>query len=691
MTVFELNDNDTPSTTFMSWVVRLFWTLDLVVSFLTGYVDAQGVLVVDPKKVAARYLRSHFFIDIIAVIASWVEILGDDVAGSTGLLRNIKLVRFARLLRLKRGREIFVMITEYVRAEKVLVIASVTRMMIVFLVFIHLLACMWYGISDVTYHQGHPSWIELEDIQGHGETIKMSSIAQRYTYSFHTMISLFFGENLARPYNLTERVYMVLVLYCSFVGQLWIVSSITTAMTHLEIVTANRSTMFFQLERFLTAHGISRELEMKVQRNAKHAMKDAEKSTEESTIELLKVISEPLLMDLHMEMHNPTLSIHPFFRCAVYGNAASIRVVCHRAVSVHKFQRDDIVFCVDEKPSFGGSNFGALLFVEQGELQYIRPAAELSPRSTLRNSVGSQSEVPSRKGSVQESEINATGSFVGVLESEAESEESEGHAATSRPKHSDPPTPTMRHAPDQVDHLRGLMAKSEWSSKTKSGSRLGVDEDEPATDKCPVKRGQWLSEAVLWTRDWHHVGTLRATTDCRLVALDAVLFREAMSTWDLRQVKDYAAAFVDDLNHQSIAEELTDLGDCSDDLMHRVYTVYTDAWAEVGDEFVGRTRFSAKARMSWTAPRGLGSMMKRMSSVKAAEPVFHVGRGGVQSVRKFGTQVRDTLTSTLGFGQKVGPSGNGLGKEVIEEERESEIGSSTSRSVDSGVVPVPSP
>ena len=60
--------------TFFRTIADLFYLLHVVIKFRTAYVApssrvfGRGELVMDPKKIARRYLRSDFFIDLVATL-----------------------------------------------------------------------------------------------------------------------------------------------------------------------------------------------------------------------------------------------------------------------------------------------------------------------------------------------------------------------------------------------------------------------------------------------------------------------------------------------------------------------------------------------------------------------------------------------------------------------------------------------
>lgn len=60
--------------TFFRTIADLFYLLHMVIKFRTAYVApssrvfGRGELVMDPKKIARRYIRSDFFIDVVATL-----------------------------------------------------------------------------------------------------------------------------------------------------------------------------------------------------------------------------------------------------------------------------------------------------------------------------------------------------------------------------------------------------------------------------------------------------------------------------------------------------------------------------------------------------------------------------------------------------------------------------------------------
>merc|ERR1712050_3117 len=131
--------------------------------------------------------------------------------------------------------------------------------------------------------------------------------------SYHWSLSQFTGSMEVFPTNVQERVLAVIILLFAFVVTAWVVSSITSSMTRLEIATARESEKLTMLTRYLFDHKISRRIALRVQRSVRSALQEQQRNVPEKEIELLSLVSEPLRVEIHFEIHDPIIGVHPFF------------------------------------------------------------------------------------------------------------------------------------------------------------------------------------------------------------------------------------------------------------------------------------------------------------------------------------------------------------------------------------------
>jgi len=354
-----------PETTFtilLSWWVRCCWTFDILVSFLTGYVSPQGLVEMRPAKVARQYIHTRFCFDLALVSCDWAEASlaalesghsSQDAAMLRRLLSMLRTIRLVRLLRLIKSQKLSEFIFEHIRSEGVKLVAYILLVLMSLLCLIHVIACMWHGIC-------HASGISWQGGPGDHFTVQ-------YFSAFHFVLSLFAGEQLREPENLSERLFVIAVSVFALVVSAAFVGSLTTAMIQLQIIASKRSTQFAALNRYLSDYGISRELASRVQRNARHALKEQKRHTPESKVELMALISDPLRSEIHYEVFSPVLTAHPFFCLYNKVNHVGVRHICHTAVFPVSLSRGDVIFSELELPVSP-----RMFFVVSGRLVYVR-------------------------------------------------------------------------------------------------------------------------------------------------------------------------------------------------------------------------------------------------------------------------------------------------------------------------------
>merc|ERR1719450_1057199 len=138
------------------------------------------------------------------------------------------------------------------------------------------------------------------------------------------------------PKSLGEHVFAVIVYLTAFWSGAVFVSILTSSMTQWYIIGSQQAQQLTVLRRYLSQNGISKKLALRVQRNAKHALAEQQKHMPESAVCLIKQVSEPLRVELHFEMYNPMLSVHPFFARYVEECPHVVRKVCHTAMQANQ-------------------------------------------------------------------------------------------------------------------------------------------------------------------------------------------------------------------------------------------------------------------------------------------------------------------------------------------------------------------
>jgi len=85
----------------------------------------------------------------------------------------------------------------------------------------------------------------------------------------------------------------------------------------------------------------------------------------EEKVELLNIISQPLLVELHFEIFSVAILEHSFFNNYYDINPGGIRKVCHDSVHLLRMSAGDVLFSDGEVPSPG-----RMFFITGGSIQY---------------------------------------------------------------------------------------------------------------------------------------------------------------------------------------------------------------------------------------------------------------------------------------------------------------------------------
>lgn len=329
--------------TFMTWLTRVFWTLDIYGSFSTGYERSDGFIEMRHLPIAKRYLRTWFALDFTLVIVDWLELAWSE-SSSLGVARigkATRAVRIVRMIRVIRMKQVMRLFTERVRSEHLIILLDIIKIMLIILGSAHIAACIWYGIG---VSDARRTW--TTDF-----FVPSEQMGYRYLTSLHWSLAQFSGGmDEVRPTNTTERFYAICVFLLAFMMAAVLTSSLTSSMTRLHMLATRQSQQISSLRRFLTDLQVPRILAHRVQRNAQHALLEQLRFQKEDNVELLALISEPLRMELHFEMYSSTLVRHPFFQQYLRECPHVMRKVCHYSTSMTLVSSKDIIFNAGEVP-----------------------------------------------------------------------------------------------------------------------------------------------------------------------------------------------------------------------------------------------------------------------------------------------------------------------------------------------------
>jgi len=342
-----------------------FWTVDMVVSFFTGYFTNEGCIELRLGRVARHYLRSWFSLDLFIVCTDWVSIGFNNLGNTSTFLRLGKTVsRIMRILRLLRFmklnsttmRDLLAMIN----SEYVLTLVALAKILLLMVILNHYLACFWFYLSFSLQDSYHTWTVE---IFGNKELV---SLEYAYFTSLHWSLTQFTpASSEVMPKNFVERGFNIVVIIFALVIFSSFVSGITQAMTHIRNINSARTAREGEIRAFLSSNKISPRLTSRIWRFV-HQYNTAllgQRRLKQDDIALLKMLPVPLKEELWVEVCLPILVAHPFFREYFNFDSEASPAFCRVAVKEESLQSGQMVFqdlqAVKE-----------MVFVIEGTLEY---------------------------------------------------------------------------------------------------------------------------------------------------------------------------------------------------------------------------------------------------------------------------------------------------------------------------------
>ncbi|CAK0906618.1 unnamed protein product, partial [Prorocentrum cordatum] len=202
--LFVFRDEDSLTVQFLYICTTLVWTLDVFMSFFTGYYDV-GNVEMSISKIAWRYVRTWFMLDFPVLLIDWFTtlLLPLSVAQLLSiarvskifrLVRCLRMLRLVRLLKFRSGNT--TAFDSYLRSESLVTFWTVLRSLGYILAISHYIACGWYFIGG----QQRPfTWVQILDDEDR-------DVYYRYITALHWSVQLPAASPITVPAQRSSRL-----------------------------------------------------------------------------------------------------------------------------------------------------------------------------------------------------------------------------------------------------------------------------------------------------------------------------------------------------------------------------------------------------------------------------------------------------------------------------------------------------
>jgi hypothetical protein len=307
--------------------------------------------------------------------------------------RVLRILRMIRLLRLARMKEVLEAFVEQLNSEYFLILVDVAKLLFCMLGVAHIIACAWYLVST----SSTPNWITVKEGDNPGLYIiancdedqkrlengvsenACGKVDQLYIMALRWAMTQFAGGmDEVVPVHFAEHMFAALVNLLCFWGGAVFVSFLTSSMTNLYMMSSQKIVKLATLRRYLRSNQISKNLGLRVTRNAEHSLKEHAQAAPEEDVDLLNYVSQPLRIELHFEMYGPIMQIHPFFEKYMCECPHVMRRVCHTSMAYTGVSRGDVLFNVGEQP-----RHSQMIIIASGKMEYLFNASGENVTSVL--------------------------------------------------------------------------------------------------------------------------------------------------------------------------------------------------------------------------------------------------------------------------------------------------------------------
>jgi hypothetical protein len=175
--------------------VNLYFIVDLLLNFYTGYYDEDDMLEMRKNKVAQNYLKFWFWIDCVSCFPiDYVMLLFSDQNNSGSnlkILKILRLVRLTKLLRLAKIRDIMYQHEE--QLESIERAGKLVGAALLVLYSCHIFGCMWFFVGTMgssgilepdAEEPEEPGWIHARGID------TSTPLSSQYLTSFYWAITV---------------------------------------------------------------------------------------------------------------------------------------------------------------------------------------------------------------------------------------------------------------------------------------------------------------------------------------------------------------------------------------------------------------------------------------------------------------------------------------------------------------------
>lgn len=322
----------------VSLVLDAFYFVNIIIWFLTGYLDyKRQIVVLKPRKICRRYLRTYFIFDLLGglPITYMSSFLFDMKSFKLGFLAT-----FFRLLRLIRLKCMFENMRHFTKRLKlkpehheILCLAMLT------FYIVHWAACVLYIVAHTIFlvsgEFSKVSWLYITI--GDLEVFEQSSLFLKYSNALRMAVSFFYRFDMSETPLGQEEEQMVgiIVMVVGYVYLMYVLTMVLRIFSNLNSSQSKFEEISYEIHMYSRQKGIPNDLEGRIL--IFYVCKYRKKYFKESSI--LETLSKGIRYDIFQHTCKPLFKKMPLFE----GLTQREMTLIVKQMQIETFVQDDVI------------------------------------------------------------------------------------------------------------------------------------------------------------------------------------------------------------------------------------------------------------------------------------------------------------------------------------------------------------
>ena len=293
--------------------------VDIILNFISAYYDIDMNVIDDRKVVALDYLQGWFFIDFVSTIPFDLILMYSNVnslARFSRLGKLYKLVRMLKMIRLlkiaKVRNKLMSNLTEMFRigvgSERLIFL------MIVFMLLIHVVACVWYLLKLLTFiyrifiaRFSDTSKINWIYVKGYDDMPNYELYITSFYFSVTTIVTVGYGDITA--ISVSEKIVCVFLMISGVIAFSYATGALSSIISNYDSTEAKLKEKMSTLNEIYHDYQIGNELFNKLVKTIRYDHSKKQKDV----LQFMEELPHKLKLELAIMIHKKMYSNITFF------------------------------------------------------------------------------------------------------------------------------------------------------------------------------------------------------------------------------------------------------------------------------------------------------------------------------------------------------------------------------------------